>query len=347
MKKEKKIFAICDLEEAYVVHLAHYLNQKANLPFRVMAFTNLDSLIEFAGGHEIEILLISTEAMCEDVRSLNVRRIIILSDGEEPVLDTENPSINKYQDSDTIARLVCGYAGAASAEMKDSMGSCRLIGVYSPVARCGKTLFCLTLAQMLARSGKTLYVNMESWSGLEGLLQANWREDLADLMFAARTERETLTARLEDIVKSFGTLDICPPSFFPEDLRDTDVTQWMQFFAALARAGEYQTILLDIGDQIKDIPDLLKMCRSVFLPILPDPVSRAKISQFDRNLEALSMEDLKQGLIRLYLPSVTVRNPGAALLDDLVYGKMGQFVQKLGREERLGTGKEFSLRTAG
>ena len=75
------------------------------------------------------------------------------------------------------------------------------------------------------------------------------------------------------------------------------------------------------------------MCRTVFLPILPDPVSRVKITQFEKNLEALSMEDLKHGLIRLYLPSVNVRSLGASLLDDLMYGDMGEFVQKLGREE--------------
>ena len=333
MKREKKVFAICDLEEAYVVHLAQYLNQKSDLPFRVMAFTNLDSLIEYAGGHEIEILLISTEAMNEEVRSLNVRRIVILSDGETPVLDTNEPSIDKYQDSDTSARLVCSYAGAACREMKDSMGNCTLIGVYSPIARCGKTLFCLTLAQSLARSGKTLYLNLESWSGLEGLLQANWREDLADLMYVARSQRETLHVRLEEIVKSFGTLDVCPPSFFPEDLRDVDALQWAQFLAALAQAGEYHSIILDLGDQIKDIPQLLKMCSKVFLPILPDPVSRSKISQFDKNLEAMSMEDLKQSMIRLYLPSVSVRNLGASFLDDLMYGNMGQFVRQLESEE--------------
>lgn len=335
MKREKKVFAICDLEEAYVVHLAQYLNQKSDLPFRVMAFTNLNSLIEYADGHEIEILLISTEAMNDEVRSLNVRRIIILSDGETPALDSDDPSIDKYQDSDTIARLVCSYAGTACAQMKDSLGDCALIGVYSPVARCGKTLFCLTLAQSLARSGKTLYLNMESWSGLEGLLQANWREDLADLMYVARSQRESLSVRLEEIVKSFGTLDICPPSFFPEDLRDIDALQWAQFFAALSQAGAYQSILLDLGDQIKDIPQLLRMCSKVFLPILPDPVSRSKISQFDKNLEAMSMEDLKQGMIRLYLPSVSVRNLGASFLDDLMYGTMGQFVRRLESEESL------------
>ena len=333
MRKEKKVFAICDLEEAYVVHLAQYLNQKSDLPFRVMAFTSLNSLIEYASGHEIEILLISTDAMSDEVRSLNVRRIIILSDGEDPSLDAGDPFIDKYQDSDTIARLVCGCAGAAYAQMKDSMGSCRLIGVYSPIARCGKTMFCLTLAQSLARSGKTLYLNLESWSGLEGLLQTSWREDLADLMYAARSERDTLETRLGGIVKSFGALDICPPSFFPEDLRETGVPEWMQFFASLARAGEYASIVIDIGDQIKDIPDLLKMCGRVFLPLLPDPVSRAKVSQFEKNLESLSMEDVKQGLVRLYLPPVTVRSLGSSLLDDLMYGNMGQFVRQLETEE--------------
>ncbi len=333
MKREKKIFAICDLEEEYVVHLADYLNQKSDLPFSVMAFTGLSPLIEYAKGHEIEILLISTEAMNDEVRELNVHRIIILSDGETPYLDTDDPVIDKYQDSDAIARLVCRYAGKAASQIKDSLGDCRLIGIYSPVARCGKTLFSLTLAQALSQSDRTLYLNMESCSGLEGLLKANWSEDLADLMYAANTEQDSLHSRLESVTQSFGDLDICPPSFFPEDLRDVGCPEWMQFFASLAQVGGYKAIILDIGDQIKDIPDLLKMCSQVLFPVLPDPVSRSKVSQFEKNLEALSMEDLRRGMIRLYLPSVTVHNLGAALLDDLMYGAMGRFVRQLVEEE--------------
>ena len=75
------------------------------------------------------------------------------------------------------------------------------------------------------------------------------------------------------------------------------------------------------------------MCHRVFLPLLPDPISRSKVLQFDRTLEALSMEDLKQGIVRLYLPSVSVHSLGASLLDDLMYGSMGQFVLQLVSEE--------------
>ncbi len=333
MRKDKNIFAICDLEEAYVVHLADYLNQKSGLPFRVMAFTKLESLMEYARGHEIEILLISTEAMTQEVRELNVHRTIILSDGETPDLDGEDLFIDKYQDSDTIARLVCSYAGQASAQMKESLGDCRLIGVYSPVSRCGKTLFSLALASVCAQDDHCVYLNLESCSGFEGLLRTSWREDLADLIYAARTERESFQARLESILISYGNLDICPPSFFPEDLRDVGVPEWMQFFASLSQSLSCRVIILDIGSQIKEIPELLKMCSMTFMPILPDPLSRAKISQFDKNLEALSMEDLKRNMIRLYLPSVSIHNLGASLLDDLLYGSMGQFVRRLLEEE--------------
>jgi hypothetical protein len=194
-------------------------------------------------------------------------------------------------------------------------------------------MFSLTLAQALARQGKALYLNLENCSGLEALLKANWREDLADLIHVCASDRGNLSARLEGIVRQYGNLDICPPSFFPEDLRETGCTEWMQFFASLSQAGSYQAMVLDIGDQIKDIPELLRMCEKVFFPVLPDPVSRSKISQFEKNLDAMSMEDLRRSLIRLYLPAASVRSLGSSLLDDLMFGAMGQFVQQLISEE--------------
>ena len=110
--KKKKIFAICDLEETYVVRLADYLNTRGMLPYQVLAFTNLESLGQYARNNEIEILLISTDAMTDAVKEMNVRRVIILSDGEEPGLDREEAVIRKYQDSDSIARQILRYAGS-------------------------------------------------------------------------------------------------------------------------------------------------------------------------------------------------------------------------------------------
>jgi hypothetical protein len=66
--------------------------------------------------------------------------------------------------------------------------------------------------------------------------------------------------------------------------------------------------------------------------------------KLQKKIEALSMEDLKQGIVRLYLPSVSVHSLGASLLDDLMYGSMGQFVRQLESEELRGQRHQVSQR---
>ena len=210
--KKKRIFAICDLEEAYVVRLADYLNSKGMLPYQVLAFTSLESLSRYAQDNEIEILLISTDAMTDEVREMNVRRVIILSDGEEPGLDREEAVIRKYQDSDSIARQVMSFAGETKAvELPEN---CRIFAVWSPVARCGKTLFALTLAQEASEEGRTLYLNLEDYSGFEPLFRTTYRSDTADLIYASRDRAQNLAVLLESAVHTFGSLDIVPLHFF-------------------------------------------------------------------------------------------------------------------------------------
>ena len=80
---KKSIFAVCDLEASYACNLMDYLNEKRTTPFEVQAFTNVESLRQFAKKNEIEILLISTKAMCNEIRELPISRTIILSEGED------------------------------------------------------------------------------------------------------------------------------------------------------------------------------------------------------------------------------------------------------------------------
>ena len=94
---KKSIFAVCDLEASYARNLAEYMNERRHAPFEVQAFTNLDSLEDFASQNHIELLLISTNAMCDRVKQMDVERIIILSEGETMADIGENPFVYKYQ----------------------------------------------------------------------------------------------------------------------------------------------------------------------------------------------------------------------------------------------------------
>ena len=117
---KKSIFAVCDLDSSYACHLMDYLNEKKSTPFEVQAFTSVENLKEFAAQQPIEILLISTRAMCNEIRELPISRVVILSEGEQfQETDLEYPFVYKYQSSDQlISEVMEYYAGTNPSTLR-------------------------------------------------------------------------------------------------------------------------------------------------------------------------------------------------------------------------------------
>ena len=235
-QKKKNIFAVCDLEVEYAYNFMEYLNQRRNLPFEVQAFTSPQILCEYAKTQPIEILLISDKAMCEEVRRLKVGKLIILTEGvHNPELD-QYPSVYKYQASDSVVREVMECYGAEKAA-RESLPQWKrqasVIGIYSPVGRCQKTSFALTLGQILAKDRAVLYLNLESYSGFEQLLGEVWERNLSDLLYFLRQDNASIVHKLSGMIQSVQNLDFVPPALAPMDIQCTDVKEWLRLIDSI------------------------------------------------------------------------------------------------------------------
>ena len=113
----------------------------------------------------VEILLADIDAV-DLVRDLPARQIFTLTDGEFVEVE-EFPNIYKYQSADGILREVMAcYQIEDNREFTPVGKPSSLIGVYSPVNRCLKTSFCLSMGQILSKERKVLYLNLEDCSSL-------------------------------------------------------------------------------------------------------------------------------------------------------------------------------------
>ena len=321
---KKSILAICDLEEAYVCNLAEYMNQRKNIPFEVQAFTDPGSLAEFVKSNHVEVLLISTEAMSDEVKEWDISRIIILSEGEYPGDSRQEPYVCKYQASDhLIAEVMNHYAAAApmgiSGLHSEGAGTGEILAVYSPLGRVGKTTFAIALGEVLAEKKKVLYLNLEDYHGFEGIYSTNYRADLSDLIYFARQKEGNLVFKLNSMVQTFQNLDYIPPAFSPSDLRDVSWQEWMGFFKELLVSGGYEVLILDMGTQMEERYQMLRQCRRVYLPVLEDHISQSKLLQFEKNLCALDCGDVLEKISRLHLPE----------------GNMGSYVRRLLMKEGM------------
>lgn len=332
---KKSIFAVCDLEASYACSLMDYLNEKKTTPFEVQAFTNIASLQEFAKSNEIEILLISTRAMCNEVREIPVKRIIILSEGEPLQNLDEYPFVYKYQSSDQLLSEVMEYYAADHPQVyfPGKMGrKTKFYGVYSPIGRSRKTSFALTMGEILAETKQVLYLNFENFSGFEELFHIKYQKDLSDLIYFTRQKENGLVFRFNSVVQSFHELQYIPPAPSPWDIRDVSGEEWLNLLHEITSICEYDIIILDLSEQVDDLLCILKMCDRIYMPVQDDAVSRAKMAQYEKLLPMSDMEEVLEKT-RKVKPPLQVFAKEGDLIQQMVWGEMGNYVRKLLWEE--------------
>lgn len=332
---KKRVFAICDLEAGYVYRLMDYIYEKEAGTFEVLAFTSVKKLAEFAGEQEIELLLISVSAMEDAVKELPIRRIVILSEGEVLKELSSYPCVYKYQASASLVSEVMTYyaqmqPAAPAALLKRQV---EIIGIYSPIRRTLRTSFALTLGQLLAKERNVLYLNFEEYAGLSALLGREYKADMTDLVYFAREGSAQMIYRLGTLVQNLYGMDYVPPAKNPEDLRGVETEEWLSLLEYLETFSSYDVLILDLGDQICGLFELLRQCARIYMPVREDPISEAKLEQYEEILRMKGYEDVQERTRKLKLPFHGSFGPRENYIEQLVWGELGDYVRTLLREE--------------
>ena len=260
---KRNIFAVCDLEVDYALNFMDYMNRKKNIPFEIQAFTSVENLIAYGKQTHIELLLISGRAMCREVRDLDIGKIIILSEGVHPPELDQYPSVYKYQSSSDVLREVMACYGAEKKTVADQIAvlkkTTEIIGIFSPLGRCLKTSFALTLGQILAKERAVLYLNMEEYSGFEELMGKGFAHNLSDLLYYVRQDNQNLLYKMNSMIQTINNLDYVPPVQMPADIRTTAWQDWERLFQMLILDSSYEVIVLDIGCKIAQFENLVRI----------------------------------------------------------------------------------------
>lgn len=332
----KRIMAVYDLDLFYAKRFADVMNQKENIPFAVMAFTSLERLRQYAGEHPVELLLISSQVNREEIRDLGIRQVITLTEGEMQEADKSCPSVYKYQSSSGIIRevMACYSAGDEPDRAEDGRAA-SVIGVYSPVGRCLKTSFALTMGQLMAADRRVLYVTLEDYSGLAAMTGEEYKNDFSDVLYYFSQGNLNLM-RLSGIVHSIGNMDYIPPARYPEDLAHIPSEQMAELIRNLALTGGYEIIILDVGNYGHQTAPILSVCQLVYMPVKEDGISAAKIREFEAYAERTGNNGILEKIRKLKLPYHRGFGRKENYIEQLLWSELGDYVRKLlrgGREE--------------
>ncbi len=326
-----KIFAVCDTDRLYVKNLIQYINSRQNIPLKLQAFTSTELLKEYAVQNSIELLLISTEAMDEEIAELSIGKIVLLT--EDGAVGVKGfPTVNRYQASGNLVQEVMQYYGTgnlAVAYAAAKLATTQIIGIYSPIKRCGKTTFALALGEEYAKNKHVLYINLEDFSGFRALFNREYRMDVSDLLYFYREEKQGMLNRVEEIAERLHFLYYLPPAMCPADMKSVQPEEWREWFLLLMQS-KYEVIIVEPGECIYGLEEILALCNKIYMPILEDKISLAKLKEYEDYLLLSGWEALNNKIQRQ--PMVVDREE-KGILEYMESEEMRRIIEKILREE--------------
>lgn len=324
---DKRILAIYDSEEGYAYRLMEFISEKTNLPFEVHVFTDGDKFFSCTKDRDIECLLLAENAYRQEVETLKIPHVIILSESGEN-LNKALHHINKYQSCEKIFHEIMEYytdkSTAVPMALRTGLKRMRVIGIYTPIGRCLQTTFSLTLGQMLARRFKTLYLNFEIYSGFTRMMSRSFDNDLSDLVYYFSCAREKLAYRMESMVETVNGLDFIPPAEVYQNLAGIRGNQWIDLFQEIEKNSEYEFLILDLSDGILDLWDVLRECDYIYTISREDGIALAKIEQYEKALESMNYGDITAKTTKWRLP---VFKQLPMRFEELTYGELAGYIK--------------------
>ncbi len=333
----KKIMAVYDEDPFYAERLSDYVNRKDKGIFKAQAFTSKERLEEFAKDHDIDVLLAGETVVDEKISELKSGQKIFLTEEREAEGAHEEASVYKYQSGDDIIREImavyCELPGVKSVIPSLAEREKRIIGVYSPVGRCGKTSLALAMGQVLARDEKVLFISLDTFTGFSQLLDEQWKRDMSDLVYYYKQGRFH-GLRLNSIIYYLGDMAWLPPFRYPDDYSLVTAEEMADLLVVMLRESAYETIVLDIGNYDRKVLPILDVCSVIYMPIKEDPISQAKVKEFEKYAGDFGVRGVKEKVQKIHVPLITGAKRMEHFPQELLWGDMGDFVRGLLKGQR-------------
>lgn len=333
----KKIMAVYDEDPFYAERLSDYVNRKEKGIFKAQAFTSKECLEEFAKEHEIDVLLAGESVRMEGIDDLKTTQKIYLTEEREEEGVREEASVYKYQSGDDIIREImavyCEMPGVKAVFPGLAEREKRMIGVYSPVGRCGKTSLSLAMGQLLAKEEKVLFISLDTFTGFSQLLDEQWKRDMSDLIYYYKQGRFH-GLRLNSIIYYLGDMAWLPPFRYPDDYSQITASEMAELLVLILRESAYETIILDIGNCDRQVLPILDVCSVIYMPIKEDPLSQAKLKEFEQYANDFGKRGMKDKVHKIHVPLVTGAKRMEHFPQELLWGDMGDFVRGLLKGQR-------------
>lgn len=297
----EKNLVICDREFRYADSLGENISEHEELAVQVYTCSSLEKALELSVQKRIHILVVDEGYEYEERKQIDANEVFVLTKGTGENLGEGEREVFKYQCADKIIQEILEtYIERTQEDIVKNIKKrkANLEAVYSPIHRIGKTQFAIALGKERAKKEKVLYLNMEEYAGVEEL--SGEETNLSDVLYYIN--QGNFSMRLQSAVQKMDELDYILPIPVHTDFREVSPEEWEELFQQILENSSYETVILDLGESIQGLFEILKMCDKIYMPVLEDEISDRKIRKYEETLQRLGLERILSATRKFIAP---------------------------------------------
>ena len=304
----------------------------------IVVFTECDTFSQYAKDHFLDILIMQ-EDFLDSLSNPSHNNLFILCENQTRD-DLESPNkLYKYSSAEDILRIImANYDTKAPATCLSfhKYKKSKLIGIASPLGRCGKTSLALSLGLKLSQNNSCLFISFDECSPLKTSLfrkQIN-NTSLADVIYFYLQSMDISDNRILSCFQTFQGMDYIPPSDQLGTYVELQSEELLQFILNLSGLGRYDYIIVDWSLFSFDY-SLLKISDILLIPTIDDDTySAEKILSFFDSLKSQYKDDLINTK-KVTLPLTSFTSTSSEYTFSLTSLALGNFITSLTQELNL------------
>lgn len=205
-----KGFVILDNDATYAAALARYIKLNRTDIIAIQVFTDVDMFLEYIRKNRISMAIIGQSASSlvkEDLIKVDITTIELVEE-----IDNANglDLIYKYQSAKNILHSIENIliASGQKEKSKDEADS-QTISILSPTGSISTAVMALAIANYISKKERTLYLNLNPFSGLEKIIWTEHHKGLSDILYYYR-QGEASILNMQQTYRMVGNIVYIP-----------------------------------------------------------------------------------------------------------------------------------------
>lgn len=180
------VCVIYDPDERYAKRLMGIINDDKDIPYKARMFTRKEEFNKYIAGNDTDVLMVNEECYTYEIQKKSNNNVIVLCEEENEARRINDrkkeghTGVCKYQPAYQLLGTISKKYTETEQNEKEKSFKC--IGVYGFNSSL-RVMLALVISAAFSRKGKTLFINLDEFSGIEHIMGSDESRNLSDALY--------------------------------------------------------------------------------------------------------------------------------------------------------------------